>query len=103
MVEVWRKVVMNEEKQQSGEYMCQFCEHLTYAQCPECRAACCLACGANICPICVRIQLFQNDYELSNRIVSWQHVELTMLPWPRALHFVSIPRTPFQPATATPS
>ena len=49
-----------------------------------------------MCPICVRIQLFQNDHALSNRVVSWQYVELRMLPWPRALHFVGVPCTPFQ-------
>ena len=87
---------MPEEKLKSERHICQFCKGLTYVQCPECRAACCLACGANICPICVRIQLFQTDYALANRIVSWQYVELTMLPWPRALHFVSISPTPAQ-------
>jgi len=94
---------MHEEKLQPNEHICQFCKCLTHAQCPECRAACCLACGANICPICVRIQLFQNDYALANRLVSWQHVELLMLPWPRALHFVGVPRTPVQSVAATPA
>jgi hypothetical protein len=92
---------MLEEKLQLDEHVCQFCKRLTYARCPACRVACCLACGTNICPICVRVQLFQNDYALANRVVSWQHIELTMLPWPRALHFVGVPRTPVRPVNVT--
>jgi hypothetical protein len=97
MVGVWRKIMLYGEKQRSGRQRCQFCARPTYARCPECCVACCLVCGANICPICVRIQLYQNDHALSSRVVSWQHVELVMLPWPRALHFVGVPCTPFRP------
>lgn len=48
--------------------------------CPECGAACCMPCGVNLCPLCVRIKLLQIEQAMLRRVVAWQHVEILMTP-----------------------
>jgi hypothetical protein len=66
-------------------YTCKYCRCATSARCPECNVACCLACGANVCPLCVRIKLAQVERALRERLVPWQHVDVTMMPIRRAI------------------
>jgi hypothetical protein len=61
-------------------YCCHYCGQATEQTCPECNALCCLPCGANLCPLCVRIKLALTIRALSKRLVPWQHVEASMLP-----------------------
>lgn len=61
-------------------YACKYCRHATSAHCPVCDVVCCLACGANVCPLCVRVKLAQIERALRQRLVPWQHVEVTMMP-----------------------
>jgi hypothetical protein len=66
---------MSREKQH-----CSYCDRSTLETCPECGTTCCLMCGVNLCPLCVRIRLLQTEQILRHRVVPWQHVELLMLP-----------------------
>jgi hypothetical protein len=59
---------------------CMYCGVVTVFGCPECGAACCMACGVNLCPLCVRVKLLQIEQAMLKRVVSWQHVEILMVP-----------------------
>jgi hypothetical protein len=61
-------------------HLCMYCGKVTVFGCPECGAACCMACGVNLCPVCVRIRLLQIERALLNRLVPWQHIEVLMVP-----------------------
>lgn len=67
------------------EYNCKYCRHATSARCPVCDISCCMACGANICPLCVRVKLAQIERALRQRLVPWQHVDVTMMPIRRTI------------------
>ena len=71
------------------ENPCKYCARLTTNTCPECYAACCLVCGVNICPMCVRVKLVQIEQAIHNRLVPWQHVETTMSPVRQAIFSLS--------------
>ncbi|WP_126557183.1 hypothetical protein [Dictyobacter kobayashii] len=66
------------------EYPCRYCKRLTATECPECNVTCCLACGTNLCPICVRIKLVYIERALAERVVPWQYVDVLMLPLRRS-------------------
>jgi hypothetical protein len=44
-----------------------------------------MACGTNACPLCVRIKLVQIESALRQRLVPWQHVDVTMMPIRRTI------------------
>lgn len=67
------------------KYPCKYCRYLTSARCPECNISCCMACGTNACPLCVRIKLVQIERALRQRLVPWQHVDVTMMPIRRTI------------------
>jgi len=62
------------------ERPCMYCGVVTMFGCPECGAACCMPCGVNLCPLCVRIRLLQIEQAMLKRVVAWQHVEILMTP-----------------------
>jgi hypothetical protein len=64
----------------SVEHPCKYCSQVTVHSCLECHSACCMACGVNICPLCVRVKLVQLEQAIHDRLVPWQYIETTMLP-----------------------